>query len=255
MKGVELYPNGGRAFRRGGGGGRRGGGRRGRVLGFSVASRRRLQAALLSRLDPAAAGESRLWWITLTGRTGLTAEFKAVFRAAVERVRRRFPAGWGLVWRLEYQARGAPHFHILLQAETAALAFSVCKCLLVSWVSIAGERLGAVWQAQNAKLCRNVASLAIYISDVSKVQQSACPSDEAPGRYWGRIGYFFFLVVPVVVLGRSAYFEFLRIIRKLRRARYRCNRRRAWRGRGGFTEFWSLLTFRCVLDSLVAIGA
>jgi len=190
----------------------------------------------------------------LTGRTGLTVEFKAAFRAAVERVRRRFPGGWGFIWRLEYQARGAPHFHVLLQAESASLAFSVCKCLLASWLAVAGARLGAAWQAQNAKLCRDAAGLAVYISDMSKTQQSACPFDESPGRYWGRVGYFFFLVVPIVVLGRSAHFEFLRIVRKLRRARYRRSRRR-WRGRGGFTEFFSLSTSRCVLDSLVAIGA
>lgn len=83
---------------------------RAEIKGFSAKSRKRL-------LDYAASidwkGQKAIF-VTLT----YPAEFptpkqaKQHLRAFMERIRRRFPQASG-IWRMEFQARGAPHFHIL----------------------------------------------------------------------------------------------------------------------------------------------
>ena len=89
-----------------------GGGKRGEVGGFSAASRRRLLQTM-ARLAPEQA-EYPLSLITLT--------YGAVFPDAEGAKRhlftfwkrvRRWAEGVGGVWRLEFQARGAPHFHLI----------------------------------------------------------------------------------------------------------------------------------------------
>lgn len=84
--------------------------RRGAVCGFSKKSRKRL-LELCARLMPV----KKTVFITLT----YPQEFpdaktaKKHLRAFMERIRRRCETASG-VWRLEFQKRGAPHFHILL---------------------------------------------------------------------------------------------------------------------------------------------
>lgn len=87
---------------------RSGGGRRGLVEIFSQASRRRLLRTI-ARLD-----DTRPVFLTLTypadypdPRTA-----KSHLRAFLERFRRRMPQS-SAIWRLEFQERGAPHFHLL----------------------------------------------------------------------------------------------------------------------------------------------
>jgi len=57
---------------------------------------------------------------------------------------------------------------------------------------------------------------------------------------------FFPLIFPVLVYGHFAYFEFLRLIRRLRSARRRAAGRRRWRGRGCLSEFWEIGDWRVV---------
>lgn len=85
------------------------GGRRGIVTGFSAASRRRL-IKKIARLRP-----KRAVFVTLTypnlypsGRRS-----KDHLRAFFERIRRKFPEA-SAIWRLEFQERGAPHFHLMI---------------------------------------------------------------------------------------------------------------------------------------------
>jgi hypothetical protein len=88
-----------------------GGGLRGAVVGFSKASRRRL-IQKLAELDR----DARPLFVTLTYPKEFPVEaalWKKHFDNWVKRLHRRYP-GAGLVWRLEPQKRGAPHFHILL---------------------------------------------------------------------------------------------------------------------------------------------
>lgn len=87
---------------------RPGGGRRGAVLTFSKASRRRMLRKL-ARLDA-----RRPVFVTLT----YPAEYphpmiaKQHLRTFLKRIKRRVPDA-SAVWRMELQKRGAPHFHLI----------------------------------------------------------------------------------------------------------------------------------------------
>lgn len=244
-RGVALWPGGGKAFRRGGRGGP--GGRRGRITRFSERSRDRLRVAILSRISPTAVGERRLGWVTLTTRTGTAAEIKESFRAVLERVR-RVGIACGIVWRLEYQVRGVPHLHLLIECESTEALFSVAKEVVSWWLRVRGD--DASPSAQCFKFVRSSAGLSVYVSDMSKVSQ-ADPGDDSPGRWWGVAGRdFFTLIFPVLVYGHLAYFEFLRLVRHLRAARRRAAGKRRWRGRGVLSEFWEPRDWRVVASAV-----
>jgi len=84
--------------------------RRGEVCGFSKKSRKRL-LELFARLTP----RKKTTFITLTYPKEFpdAKQAKSHLRAFFERLRRHSQSACG-VWRLEFQKRGAPHFHILL---------------------------------------------------------------------------------------------------------------------------------------------
>lgn len=87
----------------------KGGGFRGSVNAFSAAARRRLMK-LLSTLAP-----EHALFITLTYPADYPNPRKAKDhrRAFEKRMKRLFPKFSG-VWRLEFQKRGAPHFHLIV---------------------------------------------------------------------------------------------------------------------------------------------
>jgi len=245
VRGVALWPAGGKAFRRGGRGGP--GGRRGKVTRFSERSRDRLRTTILSRISPTAVGERRLGWLTLTTRSGTAAEIKASFRAVLERIR-RLGFQCGVIWRMEYQVRGVPHLHLLVECEDTPALFAVCKEIVTWWLRVRGGDASPA--AQCFKFVRSSAGLSLYVSDMSKVDQSNCGSD-APGRWWGVAGRdFFCLVFPILVYGHTAYFEFIRLVRRLRTARRRAAGKRRWRGRGVLSEFWEIGDWRVAAASI-----
>lgn len=87
---------------------RPGGGRRGLVSGFSDASRRRLLRKF-ARLQHV---PTKFYTLTYPDEFPDPAKAKDHLRAFMERMRRAYPKASG-IWRLEFQDRGAPHFHIL----------------------------------------------------------------------------------------------------------------------------------------------
>jgi len=83
--------------------------KRGEVTGFSAASRRRL-IDLLARMDDS---YKRCTFVTLTFQSlPSPAEAKQALKRFLMRVTRYFPEASG-VWRMEFQERGAIHFHII----------------------------------------------------------------------------------------------------------------------------------------------
>jgi len=87
-------------------------GQRGQVFNFSSASRKRLME-LFARLEM----RQKAVFLTLTyGKEYPDAKTaKNNLRAFFERLRRKLPRGkTSAIWRLEFQERGAPHFHIVL---------------------------------------------------------------------------------------------------------------------------------------------
>lgn len=99
-----------------------GGGARGRVTGFSAASRRRLmQLMCMWNL-----GEVHLSFVTLTYPGAYTSDWtiwKRDLDVFLRWLKRNVSEAVGCVWRVEFQKRGAPHFHILLASNEKA-----CTC-------------------------------------------------------------------------------------------------------------------------------
>lgn len=92
---------------------RRGGGLRKHIRDFSADSRRRLQRrlAMINEMETKLPD-----FLTLTypaEYSGDWREWKRHLHNFIKALVRRWPELWG-VWRLEFQKRGAPHFHFLL---------------------------------------------------------------------------------------------------------------------------------------------
>jgi hypothetical protein len=94
---------------------RRGGGARGNVTEFSPQSRVRLFRLIARLKTPEHKGyRSKVSFVTLTtGEIFHPRVFKVFLFRLFRRLRKRFP-GTAIIWRLEYQDRGAPHAHLIL---------------------------------------------------------------------------------------------------------------------------------------------
>jgi len=93
----------------------RSGGGRGDVTVFSSSSRMRL-LRLLARVSPPAVNgfRNRCTFLTLTTQAFYhPRQFKGFMRAFFKRLGRKAPR-LAIVWRLEYQKRGAPHAHCIV---------------------------------------------------------------------------------------------------------------------------------------------
>jgi len=89
-------------------------------------------------------------------------------------------------WKMEFQHRGAPHFHILVQTDLDYM--DLVKLCLKKWMSLTHN---------DQKVCVDVGKIRedfaakIYCSvHFSKDSQNTKPDNfERPGRYWGILGY------------------------------------------------------------------
>lgn len=110
------------------------GGRRGAVTVFSPASRKRLFEKFASLHYTKMA-----IFITLTYGQSFPSpqQAKSHLRAFLERMRRAAP-GSSAIWRIEFQERGAPHFHLVC----FNLPFYPKDDLAVDWLEVVGNKYG-----------------------------------------------------------------------------------------------------------------
>lgn len=114
--------------------------KRGAIAGWSGKSRKRMMNALAQwRI----AGD--MYFITLTYHQDFGEHFKLWKRdmdVFLKRLRRRFP-GVGGIWKLEFQRRGAPHFHLLVclpHSDAHSVDyFQVMRFVSDAWSEIAHE--------------------------------------------------------------------------------------------------------------------
>lgn len=203
------------------------GGKRGRIKSFSAASRRRLRSFLAS-LDFSGLGKG-IFWVTLTARPEDNERFFSIFRDLKKHFTKRFPA-CGLVWRLEIQRRGVVHFHCLVFGPRPA-----AEWLRNEWLRRWGGEAEKV--AQCIRVCRSIAGIAAYISDMGKIRQEFLGEGH---RHWGYVGSLPFYALLSFYSARG--FVYLRrLIRRLAVARLRRYRGRRPRLRRWFcTEFLNL---------------
>jgi len=165
-------------------------GMRGKITDFSAASRVRL-FDLVHRLDVT----RKPIFVTLTyGEDYPNAETaKNHLRAFLERVRRKFPIVSG-IWRMEFQERGAPHFHIIF----FALPFWKKEAVQAAWNEIIGDISGATFTRIEAVRSHKMlmSYISKYIAKVDKAEKSGFISPtylhayqakygEYVGRQWG----------------------------------------------------------------------
>lgn len=172
---------------------------RGKITGFSVRSSSRMRRYLRS-CDARYRVMGTLTYPAQFPTSGRAV--KAHLRAFLERCRRYFSSagieGWSVFWFLEFQERGAPHFHFFTTHE-------IPKDLLADWWfdivnsgdpnhRLAGTRIEFLKQARGA----TVAYAAKY---AAKAGQKDVPAGfECVGRFWGVAGlvscHSLFLLVP-----------------------------------------------------------
>lgn len=158
-----------------------GGGTRGEIVAFSRAARKRL-LTFFNQLDLNKVDVKPLF-ITLTypcvyPKDGAT--HKAHLHAFIKRLLRRYPSA-AIIWKLEYQRRGAPHYHLLC----FNIPFIPFAFVADSWYACVAsgleEHRRAGTQVQRIRSWNGVLAYAAkYLAKVGEPNGAA-----SPGRFWG----------------------------------------------------------------------
>lgn len=162
----------------------KGGGRRGKVQSFSKSARRRL-LRLLATVEK----KSLPVFITLTYPGEYPHEWKTWKRhldTFCKRLVRRYP-GCGLVWRIEPQKRGAPHYHLLVW--NAGNVLHLRKWVADAWFSVVNSgdvrHAKAGTRTEAIRSSRGVMSYAAKY--LGKLPDTPSLEDwqDGIGRWWG----------------------------------------------------------------------
>lgn len=187
--------------------------RRGNIKGISSKSRYRL-IKLLAKINR----PDEPLFITLTYRsfTDVFADWKRHLDNFRRVLADDFPE-LAAVWRLEFQKRGAPHFHILLWLGVVRLLSEVEARLTEIWTRVIGQREAAnVEHGCEVVPVTDFRKSAFYIS-VYQAKDGQDRDDIATGREWGvwgrkRLG---FAPIQNVPLTRPQFLLFRRTLRGL----------------------------------------
>lgn len=224
---------------------RRGGGMRRPVSTFSKSSQRRLLQTLLAIEWEQMAADGLLWiGLTYPGDSGCVPQdgdaAKRHLRAFRAKWERCFGKAVG-VWKMEFQRRGAPHFHLLLAKPAGVDIKDMREWVARSWWEVVGSGDPDHLQAGTSAAVWDDAGIPIgYISGYSesdptaKAYQHKVPDGfEKPGRWWGCWN-----LKPdwrKVELSPAEWYQLRRNLRKLYESR--CGKRKRG-GRGFHTGLW-----------------
>lgn len=157
------------------------GGKRGEIRDFSSASRRRLMR-LMAQVDRTQCRRRPLF-ITLTYPAKFPTEarvYKAHLRSFLARFNRRYPHV-PIIWRLEFQKRGAPHYHLM-----------VFTPWFIDWRWVAGAWYDATGRADYLTLVAGTETRAVrswggvmHYAAKYMSKSGALPDGQRPGRLWG----------------------------------------------------------------------
>lgn len=155
--------------------------KRGEIRCFSSASRRRLMT-LMASVDRTAVKRKPLF-ITLTYPRhwpATSAGYKADLNRFLTIFRRRYPHT-PIIWRLEYQERGAPHYHLMVFTRW----FVPWRWVAGAWYQATGRRDPYTLVAgTETRAIRSWAGVMSYAAKyMSKSRQ--LPDGLRPGRLWG----------------------------------------------------------------------
>jgi len=191
--------------------------KRGKIKGFSKASRKRLLNSLYSL------SELPSYFITLTYPKDypLTSrKWKRDLNVFDKALRRVFPGYW-FYWKLEPQKRGAPHFHLLGSFGPMGDKKNfriLCRWLSETWFRIVGSNdIKHLRAGTNIKRVEGKRAIRIYLSKYTGKQFTLQDLPECwgePGRFWGIIGRKNVPVKKVchVVLGAKEFYNVRRFL-------------------------------------------
>jgi len=162
----------------------KGGGARGEIKVFSPESRLRL-FKLLHQIK-----FNSVTFVTLTYPDEFP-DWKEKYKYDLKRFRALTETRWGkipAIWRLEFQERGAPHFHIMYFDAP----FIPVQEWNVIWAVISDRKnkktpRGNALDLKFTKDAKEQKLIAYYLSKyIAKIDTNNLPGGVKPGRFWGR---------------------------------------------------------------------
>lgn len=182
---------------------------RGEVQGFSYRSRSRLMAKI-SQLRK----HNLPLFVTLTYPDQYPVEweeFKADLHRFLVAIRKKYPE-FGCIWKLEFQSRGAAHFHLMVWGLDLEVAKDYIPRL---WFKIAGHQdarhyLFHTGQLKNEHCVQAVRSWRGVKSYASKYLSKLDERTERSGRFWGVVGKVPFSPLWDMVIDIKTALEFRR---------------------------------------------
>lgn len=240
--GAEVYRGGRRIDLRAysAGGERVGGGKRQKVKGFSKASRRRLFKKLAA-LNQKLAGVPI--FVTLTYPNDFPVGFetyKCHLDTWAKRLARKYPDAFFL-WRLEFQKRGAPHYHLLVWGVDRIDKDWLSK----SWYEVVGS--GDEKHLRAGTKVESIRSWKGAWSYCGKYLGKVDAGHGENGRVWGvynRAGYDSCVTLECVNLSREQFYRVRRILAKATGFSLK-----GYGFRQGLVAFVDADTFFCLFDS------
>lgn len=201
-------------------------GKRGTIGGWSQSSRRRMRELMLTHEAPAG------WYtcgpsFTIPGPILPMEESKGLWKWFCREVER---AGWGMIWRIEIQARGAHHWHCIMIQPVGHPAD-----IMMLWMEALRTLPECDHQSKSGQWCRGLRTAlpgahqhAVHISGegdrgawmrylqdhASKGKQEQIP--ENIGRHWGIVGKKHFVKRESLHLELTDR-EYARVVRWMRR--------------------------------------
>jgi hypothetical protein len=162
---------------------------RGEVVGFSAASRRRL-LYLVASINRSDVGVPLFVTLTYPGEEwerfgGRKEDVKRHLDTLHHWLSYHYPSAV-VIWRQEFQKRGAPHFHLLV----FGVEFIDCYLVAFEWYRVVGSgqesHLAAGTQVKGCKSWEQAtAYVAKYMAKLETFAGSDVPIHSRPGRIWG----------------------------------------------------------------------
>lgn len=210
---------------------RKGGGIRGKIKTFSQGSKLRL----IHQINSIEKGILP-HFLTLTYPDDYPHDMKIV-KKQIDTLFKRMFRKWpkiGLIWRLEAQKRGAPHFHCLIWGLSGENSSSLVYWMALNWYEIVNSgdinhflfHMGKLKGSQKCiSWAKSWKSVMFYTAKyMTKVDDSEVVWN-TPGRFWGKRGLIPWGEIERVALTDKQAMNFIRIIRKCKKLNFRsCNR-------------------------------
>jgi len=155
------------------------------ISSFSARSRQRLRIRIAS-----VCRTERPWFCTLTYPAKWTWDaklWKRHLKIFSQRFLRRWPSA-GFIWKLEFQQRGAPHFHPFVWGLKDEQFRDFIHWISDTWNEIAGDGDPCHWLAgTSVERMRSVGGAIGYVSGYASKTDQTLPGQKV-GRYWGVVG-------------------------------------------------------------------